>query len=121
MQLQLALDLVDIEEARQILHETGSAVDIIEIGTPFVLRDGIIPVSTISREYPSHTVLADFKIMDGGGYEAKLAFDAGADIVTVLAAAEDITIKSVVTEARKAEQAGNGGYDSCFRCRAAGA
>jgi 3-hexulose-6-phosphate synthase len=32
------------------------------------------------------------KIVDGAQYESELAFDAGADIVTVLAAAEDETI-----------------------------
>jgi 3-hexulose-6-phosphate synthase len=39
--------------------------------------------------------------MDAGEMEADLAFDHGADIVTVLAAADDATIQAVVQSARK--------------------
>lgn len=39
--------------------------------------------------------------MDAGAYEARLAFDAGADIVTVLAVTDDLTIQDCMEEARK--------------------
>jgi len=100
MQLQIALDEIDLEHARRILHEVGNAIDIIEIGTPFILRDGIKPITAIAGEFPSYSLLADFKIMDGGTFESRLAFDAGADIVTVLAAADDMTIQAVVKQSR---------------------
>lgn len=46
-------------------------------------------------------VLADLKVMDAAGYEVMKASEAGADIVTILAVAEDETIKGAVEEARK--------------------
>jgi 3-hexulose-6-phosphate synthase len=46
-------------------------------------------------------VLADTKIVDGGDIESGDAFEAGADIVTVLAVADDVTIQAVVATARK--------------------
>ena len=44
---------------------------------------------------------ADLKIMDAGEHEANLAFNAGADIVTVLGVAHDETIRGVVRAARR--------------------
>lgn len=96
MRLQLALDIYDIPESLEILKELADVVDIVEIGTPMVIREGVRAVKAVKDAYPELCVLADLKIMDGGEMEAKMAFDAGADIVTVLAAAEDTTIKNVV-------------------------
>lgn len=39
--------------------------------------------------------------MDAGGYEAKLAYDVGADYVTVLAVTDDLTIKGCVSDQAK--------------------
>jgi len=96
MRLQLALDIYDIPQSLEILKKLHDVVDIVEIGTPFIIRDGVHAVKAVKDAYPNLCVLADLKIMDGGYDEAKMAYEAGADIVTVLAAAEDITIKNVV-------------------------
>lgn len=45
-------------------------------------------------------MLADLKIMDAAGYEVSQAA-AGADIITILATAEDESIKGAVAEAKK--------------------
>ena len=39
--------------------------------------------------------------MDAGAYEAQLAYDAGADYVTVLGITDDLTIKGCVEQAQK--------------------
>lgn len=101
MRLQLALDIYDIPQSLEILKDLAEVVDIVEIGTPFIIRDGVHAVKAIKDAFPELCVLADLKIMDGGQFEAKIAFEAGADIVTVLAVAEDITIKDVVQTGRK--------------------
>jgi 3-hexulose-6-phosphate synthase len=51
--------------------------------------------------FPNLEVLADLKIMDAAGYEVMKASEAGADIVTILGAAEDESIKGAVAEAKK--------------------
>ncbi|SFS67225.1 3-hexulose-6-phosphate synthase [Paenibacillus sp. BC26] len=101
MELQLALDLVNIAEAKQVVKEVAPYIDIVEIGTPVVINEGLHAVKAIKDEFPSLKVLADLKIMDAGGYEVMKASEAGADIITVLGVSDDTTIKGAVEEARK--------------------
>lgn len=100
MELQLSLDMVTLEEAMRYLEEVDGSIDIIEIGTPFIIQDGLRAVREIRKAFPRHTILADLKIMDAGEHEAKMAFDAGADIVTVLGVSDDTTVKGAVRAAR---------------------
>jgi 3-hexulose-6-phosphate synthase len=101
MELQLALDLVNIPQAKQLVKEVEAYIDIVEIGTPVVINEGLRAVKEIKETFPNLRVLADLKIMDAAGYEVMKASEAGADIVTVLGASEDMTIKGAVEEARK--------------------
>ena len=100
MKLQLALDLIDTEGAKRFLKDVIDLVDIIEVGTPFIIKEGVRAVAEVKSTDPEHEVLADLKIMDAGDHEAGLGFDAGADIVTVLGAAHDATIRRAVDQAR---------------------
>ncbi|WIV20970.1 MULTISPECIES: 3-hexulose-6-phosphate synthase [Paenibacillus] len=101
MKLQLALDLVNIPEAIELVKEVESYIDIVEIGTPIVINEGLHAVKEMKAAFPNLTVLADLKIMDAGGYEIMKASEAGADIITVLGATDDMTIKGSVEEAKK--------------------
>jgi len=101
MKLQLSLDKVDLSEALNCIEETKNSIDIVEVGTPLALKHGAKTISLIKENYPSKEVLADFKIMDGGNYEASIAFEAGADIVTVLGVSSDVTIAGAISAARK--------------------
>ncbi|SDS84989.1 3-hexulose-6-phosphate synthase [Paenibacillaceae bacterium GAS479] len=101
MKLQLALDLVDIPQAKQLVKEVEAYIDIVEIGTPVVINEGLRAVKEIKEAFPNLKVLADLKIMDAAGYEVMKASEAGADIITVLGASEDMTIKGAVEEAKK--------------------
>jgi 3-hexulose-6-phosphate synthase len=101
MELQLALDLVDIPGAKQVVAEVAEHIDIVEIGTPVVINEGLRAVKEIKEAFPHLRVLADLKIMDAGGYEVMKASEAGADIITVLGVSDDSTIKGAVAEARK--------------------
>lgn len=101
MELQLALDLVDIPEGIRLVKEVEDHIDIVEIGTPVVINEGLRAVKEMKQAFPHLKVLADLKIMDAAGYEVMKASEAGADIVTVLGAAEDMTIKGAVEEAKK--------------------
>ncbi|MGG4102575.1 3-hexulose-6-phosphate synthase [Paenibacillus lautus] len=101
MELQLALDLVNIPEAKQVVAEVAEFIDIVEIGTPVVINEGLHAVKAIKEAFPHLRVLADLKIMDAGGYEVMKASEAGADIITVLGVSDDSTIKGAVAEAFK--------------------
>ncbi|MNW41565.1 3-hexulose-6-phosphate synthase [compost metagenome] len=101
MKLQLALDLVNIPGAIEVVQEVESYIDVVEIGTPIIINEGLHAVKAIKEAFPQLEVLADLKIMDAGGYEIMKAAEAGADIVTVLGATDNATIKGAVEEAKK--------------------
>ncbi|AYE52038.1 3-hexulose-6-phosphate synthase [Priestia megaterium NCT-2] len=101
MELQLALDLVNISEAKEVVQEVQEYIDIVEIGTPVVINEGLKAVKEIKEAFPSLKILADLKIMDAGAYEVMKASEAGASIITILGATDDSTIKGAVEEAKK--------------------
>jgi 3-hexulose-6-phosphate synthase len=101
MKLQAALDTLTLEECIALLEETEGSVDIAEVGTPFIIEAGMVPVQTLKEKFPKVEVLADAKIMDAGEFEADKCFEAGADIVTVLGVSHDETIEGVVRSAKK--------------------
>ncbi|MEN8701580.1 3-hexulose-6-phosphate synthase [Bacillus infantis] len=101
MELQLALDLVNIPEAIELVKEVEEHIDVVEIGTPVVINEGLKAVKEVKEAFPNLKVLADLKIMDAAGYEVMKASEAGADIITILGAAEDESIKGAVEEAKK--------------------
>lgn len=102
MKLQLAIDLVDTAGAIALVKEIGEDnLDIVEIGTPVVINEGLRAVKEMKAAFPNLTVLADLKIMDAASYEVSQAVAHGADIVTILGAAEDMSIKGAVEEAKK--------------------
>lgn len=103
MTLQLALDGAEkgrtLDEAMALARAARQYTDIIEVGTSFVLRDGLAAVKKFARAGFSAPILADVKIMDCGAGLCAMACEAGADIVTVMAFASDKTIEGVVREA----------------------
>lgn len=101
IELQLALDFVDMHTALSLVERTREHVDIVEIGTPLLLREGIGAIAAMREAYPKLRILADAKIVDGGYEEATMLFDAGADIVTALAVASAQTLGLVAKAARE--------------------
>jgi len=82
MKLQVAFDIQHSDEVLKLVEVNGDLIDIVEIGTPLIIKEGLKSVQKIKKEYPNQTVLADLKIMDAGLLEAQIGFDAGADIVS---------------------------------------
>lgn len=104
MKLQLALDLVNIPVGIELVKEVQEHVDIVEIGTPIVINEGLHAVKAMKDAFPSLEVLADLKVMDAGGYEVMKASEAGADYITILGVSEDATIRGAVEEAKKQQK-----------------
>lgn len=102
MKLQLAIDLEDIDGAINLINQTKDSVDIFEYGTPLVINFGLEGLQKIRQAFPDITLLADLKIMDVAEYEVNQAYKYGADITTILAVAEDQSIKDAVKAARAA-------------------
>lgn len=104
MRLQVSLDRMDLQKGLNFIECIYDVIDIVEIGTPLVYKEGLRAVTEMRKYFPDKTILADLKIMDGGESNAKFAYEAGADIVTVLAVAEDKTIEGAMQSAKKYEK-----------------
>ncbi len=101
MKLQIAVDIADTKRIMEIADQIHDVIDIYEVGTPVIMKEGMAPVKALKEKYPDMTVLADSKIMDGGEIECYDICENGADIITVLALADNATIKEVVDTAHK--------------------
>ncbi len=99
--LQIAVDTFSMERALLLSDEIFDVVDLFEVGTPMILREGVHAVRRLKERHPDMKVLADTKIVDGGSLECADACSAGADVVTVLAMACDSTIRGVVETAHR--------------------
>ena len=102
MRLQIAIDNASADTILDTVDQIADIIDIVEVGTPMVIREGQKAVRLVKEKYPGLTVLSDSKIVDGGALECGYAIDAGADIITVLAMAADETIFDVINTAHKA-------------------
>lgn len=101
MNFQLALDRLTREQCFQLLRETESSVDWIEVGTGVIKEYGMAIVRDIKAAYPEKILVADMKTCDAGRHEAIQAFEAGADITTVMAFSADKTITETLKVAEQ--------------------
>lgn len=100
-QLQVALDYTSLPPALVMAALVAPEVDIIEIGTPLCKAAGIDAIHAIREICPDKLILADFKTPDVGGIEAAMAFEAGADMITVIGGAAMATVEEALAETRK--------------------
>lgn len=94
---QIALDILTKQEVRELLTpEILNTIDIVEIGTPLIIRYGLSIIEEIKDWTKGEKVLfADTKIADAGQWEANEAISAGANMVSVLAGASFETLEEV--------------------------
>ncbi|SDF72981.1 3-hexulose-6-phosphate synthase [Methanolobus vulcani] len=100
--IQVALDLLETDRAIQIAKESlEGGADWLEAGTPLIKSEGMDVIRKLRDAFPEKTIIADMKITDTGAMEVEMGAKAGADIVVVLASADDSTILESVRAARK--------------------
>ena len=99
--LQVALDFLELSRAMQVAEQAvAGGADYIEAGTPLIKSEGLDAVRRLRERFPEHTIIADLKTMDAGRIETEAAAKAGANVVTVLAAASEATIRECVEAGR---------------------
>lgn len=101
MKIQLALDRLTSEECFRIVDSTLKSIDWIEIGTGVIKEYGMSIVREMRKKYPNKVILADMKTCDAGKHEAIQAFEAGADIITVMAFSSNQTIRETLSTAER--------------------
>lgn len=104
--VQISLDLTSVDEALEVAEVAVRAgVNWLEAGTPLILAEGMRGVRALHERFPTNPVVADLKIMDGGGLETELAAEAGAAWVVVMSRATDATVRAVVASAHERDVA----------------
>lgn len=100
--VQVALDMTELPRALALAGELAPWCEVIEAGTPLLYEHGLAAVAALKALCPDRLILADLKIVDAGYLEASCAFRRGANLVTVLAMADDATIRGAQQAAREA-------------------
>jgi bifunctional enzyme Fae/Hps len=100
--LQVAFDIVDIEEVKRVLSDLPDSDHIlIEVGTPLVKKYGVGVVQKIRSERSGSFIILDLKTLDTGNLEVRLAADAAADGVVISGLAPKSTLNLAIKEAKK--------------------
>ena len=100
--VQISLDLHTVDDALQVAGIAVEAgVDWLEAGTPLMVEQGMGAVRELRGRFPQHPIVCDFKVCDGGALFARLAGEAGANYMDVMAASHDATLRAAVREAEK--------------------
>ena len=96
-QVQLALDLLGLEDALRIARAAvAQGIGWVEAGTPLIKSEGIRTIRSLNRTFPKQTIVADMKTLDAGAVETEMAFRAGAKVVSISGLAHDRTIRDSV-------------------------
>lgn len=101
MKIQFAMDVRTTAEALSLCEQVAEYVDILEVGSPLIVSEGVHAVKAVKDAYPDKIVMADTKCCDGGYMIGSYAYDAGADIATLMAVATDMTVQRFVEAAQE--------------------
>jgi|GEM_PF-1763273 len=100
--LQIALDLVDLDDAMKLANEAVATgyVDWIEVGTPLIKSEGLRAVRRVKENFPDKKIVVDMDVI-GHPFEFEAAIDTGADIILISGIAPEDIIQKCVKESRK--------------------
>ena len=99
--LQVALDMLELKRALQIAQESfEGGADWIEVGTPLIKSEGMQSIRSMRDHFAGSVIVADMKVADTGTLEVEMAAKAGANIICILADADDSVIAESVRAAR---------------------
>ncbi|MFQ6050382.1 MAG: 3-hexulose-6-phosphate synthase [Candidatus Hydrothermarchaeota archaeon] len=101
MIIQLALDLTELDRAIKIAKEAGEYVKWVEAGTPLIKSEGVEAIRKLRKAFPDKKIVADMKTVDTGAIEVEMATKAGADIVILLASAQNTVILEALKSASR--------------------
>lgn len=100
--LQIAIDVPDIEKAKDILQRLpASDRIIIEAGTPLVKKYGTGVVHELRAYAKDSFIIADLKTLDVGQVEVDVAFEETADAAVASGLASKETVDKFIYEAKR--------------------
>jgi len=100
--LQIALDITDIEKAKEVLKQLpASDRIIIEAGTPLVKKYGTGVIHELRAAAKDSFIIADLKTLDVGQVEVDVSFEETADAVVASGLASKETVDKFIYEAKR--------------------
>jgi len=100
--LQVALDVTDIEKAKEIIRQLPASDRIIlEAGTPLVKKYGAGIVHELRSVAKDSFIISDLKTLDVGQVEVDVAFEETADAVVASGLASKDTVDKFIYEAKR--------------------
>lgn len=94
MKLQFSYDFTNLSQALEIAKKTAQFADILEIGTPLLLSEGIHAIKEFKSAFPDKKILADAKVVDRVKDVIPLLANAGADYITILYGTSNAVIQN---------------------------
>lgn len=94
--IQLALDLLDPDEALDVVARAGAHVDVVEVGTSLLKGAGLGVLDRVRELTGDTPVFVDTKIIDGPHREATLMSRVRPDYYSMLAVASDTAVRTVL-------------------------
>jgi len=100
--LQVALDVTNLEKAKEILQQLPASDRIIlEAGTPLVKKYGAGVVHELRSVAKDSFIISDLKTLDVGQVEVDVAFEETADAVVASGLASKDTVDKFIYEAKR--------------------
>ena len=84
MKMQISYDFTNLSQALEIAKQTAPFADILEVGTPLIIAEGINAISEFKKAFPDKEIVADLKIVDRVSDIIPMVSKAGANYITVL-------------------------------------
>jgi 3-hexulose-6-phosphate synthase len=84
MKLQISYDFTNLSQALEIAKKTAPFADILEIGTPLILIEGLAAITEFKKAFPDKQILADAKVVDRVSDIIPPLAKAGASYITFL-------------------------------------
>jgi len=85
MKIQLALNLLDLQQCIDIAKETDQYTNSLQIGSPLLLKYGIHAIEQIRAEFPNKEIFVETQIINHGQDISSIMITAGADWISVMA------------------------------------
>jgi len=84
MKLQISYDFTNLSQALEIAKKTAPFADLIEVGTPLIIAEGVKAIEAFRNEFPHIPLVADAKLVDRVSDVIPILAKAGATHITVL-------------------------------------
>ncbi len=103
MKLQVKYNLVDLDSAIAIAHQTKDFADIMEVGQLLILKDGLRAVEAFCKNFPDKRIYVDAKLSERPEESVQLFASLGVYYISMLAG----TYHSIIKKACEAAAASN--------------